>query len=156
MESTVFEVGISAVTDGDVPQHEVQNIVQAFQGAVSAALRQNGMTSIEISPSVSGVNRIPTIGIGRRQPNAGDQPNTNSAGNANEAQQHMFFSAVSAAAAAASAAASAAAAAATVAASATANAASSEPANNAASGSQASSNSASCTSSPSMYKHYNN
>lgn len=49
VESTVLEVGISAVSHGDMPPREMQEFVQAFQGAVSAAFRQNGMNNVSFA-----------------------------------------------------------------------------------------------------------
>lgn len=81
VESTVLELGISAVSHDEMHQHEMQDFVQAFTGAVSEAFRQNGMDMMQ--PTVVPNNaaaapqpqRMPNMQSGQEsQSNRGNVP----------------------------------------------------------------------------------
>ncbi|XP_055842288.1 large proline-rich protein BAG6 isoform X2 [Episyrphus balteatus] len=65
MESTVVEVGIT-----DIQQNNTQNLVEALQGAVSAALRQNGNANVTVV-------QLPTVFNGSETSDT-DAPSSNS------------------------------------------------------------------------------
>lgn len=77
MESTVVEVGIT-----DIQQNQTQNIVEALQGAVSAALRQNGNANVTVL-------QLPTVFNGSESSDTDGQSSNSGASDANVSVEPM-------------------------------------------------------------------